>query len=453
MNSIFDIYSIGIGPSSSHTSGPMKAAYDFGSLVIDSNKKTPISSVSIELFGSLAFTGIAHGTDKALLMGLSGFLPDSIDPSFAKDETLRIKSSMDLLIKGSLSIKFDINHDLILNTGDIPDFHSNAMNFKAFDTNNKLSLDKTYYSVGGGAIVSDSAKSEPANARVAKHSYSTATELLDICSKYDKMIWEIALENEKGWFNGSIANRVTALWDVMNKSIDRGLNSNGILDGGLNVKRRAPGLYKSLSSIGAPSFNMLEAMDYVNVYAIAVNEENASGGTVVTAPTNGAAGIVPAVIKYCDVFIDSFNVDKLLQFFLTSGVIADLYKRNASISGAEVGCQGEVGVACSMAAGGLTAVLGGSNSQIENAAEVAMEHNLGLTCDPIKGLVQIPCIERNAMGAVKAINAARIAMNGTGEHRVSLDQIIQTMYDTGKDMQAKYKETSEGGLAVNVVEC
>ena len=431
----------------------MKAAREFADAALNTKGSSTLKSVSIELFGSLAFTGMAHGTDKALLMGLSGHLPDDIDPDFAREETHRIKSGKELAILGSLPISFDPETDIALNLSDSPDYHSNAMRFRAVGSAGENLLEKTYYSVGGGAIVDHENISDPQPHRDAVHQYSTAAELLAICERQEKEIWEVVLENERAWSEGSVSEKISGLWSAMDSSIERGLHTRGVLSGGLEVERRAPSLFQSLSAIGGPSPSMLEAMDYVNVFAIAVNEENASGGKVVTAPTNGAAGIVPSVIKYCYEFIDGFNIDKLSKFFLTSGAIGDLYKRNASISGAEVGCQGEVGVACSMAAGGLASVLGGTNKQIENAAEIAMEHNLGLTCDPVKGLVQIPCIERNAMGAVKAINAARIAIKGTGNHMVSLDQIIQTMYDTGRDMQAKYKETSEGGLAVNVVEC
>lgn len=451
MNSIFDLFKISIGPSSSHTVGPMSATKSFCE---DLDKNGLLSStkiIKIELFGSLAYTGKAHGTDKALIIGLLGHTPSTIDTSKIKDMVKSVQKTNTINVIGKKEISFNMDIDIIYNTIDKPDFHSNALTFTALDVNEKDVLSHSYYSIGGGTVLSENDIDKPISKFDYKYPFSTCSELLEICHNESIMIYDVMLANEK-YFNSldEIKKNVSVIWETMNDCINRGLSTKGILDGGLKVERRAPQLYSTLS---LKNNDPLNAMDFVNVFAIAVNEENASGGRVVTAPTNGAAGVIPAVIKYCYTFLESFGEKDLLNFYLTSGAIGNLYKYNASISGAEVGCQGEVGVACSMAAAGLAAVLGGSNEQIENAAEIAMEHNLGLTCDPISGLVQIPCIERNAMGAVKSINAARIAMKGMGNHKVSLDDVIQTMMETGKDMMVKYKETSEGGLAVNVVEC
>ena len=452
MNSIFDIFKISIGPSSSHTMGPMKACNKILDRIIQHQLLNRVKSIKIELFGSLAYTGKAHGTDKALIAGLHGFAPDLITPQEMQSLNDKVKKDKEILLSNSVPIPFDLDIDIIYNIKDSPRYHSNALTVHVYTYNQELLFEKTYYSIGGGAIVSDNkVQSKPLPLDYPLQ-YNNATEMLSLCKKEKLNIWDMILINEQSQMDeDAIDANIDLIWSVMNKSIENGIKTTGILEGGLKVERRAPNLFKALKN-DKTNDNLIE-LDYVNVYAIAVNEENASGGRVVTAPTNGASGVIPAVIKYGFEFIDGFNDQSLKRFFLTAGAIGNLYKFNASISGAEVGCQGEVGVACSMAAGGFVAALNGTNSQIENAAEIAMEHNLGLTCDPIKGLVQIPCIERNAMGAVKSINAARLALRTDKKNKVSLDQIIKTMYDTGKDMKANYKETSKGGLAVNVVEC
>ena len=452
MNSIFDIFKISIGPSSSHTMGPMIACNKIINRIVKHQLSDKVKFINIELFGSLAYTGKAHGTDKALISGLCGLLPESIMPEHMKKLYDEVSKKKEILILNSIAIPFDLETNIIYNTKMTPSFHSNALTFHVYTYNRQLLFKKTYYSIGGGAIVSDNKIKSKGPKINYPYIYNSASDLLALCEKENLNIWDIVLKNEKTLMSeDEIDLNIKKIWNTMDSSIQKGIVTKGILDGGLKVERRAPELFNQLSNDMSKD-NLLE-LDYVNVYAIAVNEENSSGGRVVTAPTNGASGLVPAVIKYAFEFIEGFDDESLKRFFLTAGAIGGLYKTNASISGAEVGCQGEVGVACSMAAGGLVAALLGTNNQIENAAEIAMEHNLGLTCDPIKGLVQIPCIERNAMGAVKAINAARIAMVGKGEHKVSLDDVIKTMMQTGKDMQTIYKETSKGGLAVNVTEC
>ena len=452
MISIFDIFKIGIGPSSSHTMGPMLVCNKIIDRINKHELLDEVKSIKIELFGSLAYTGKAHGTDKALVAGLSGFKSESVNPKDIKSVYQKVVDGKTLNLSDSLSIKFDIDKDIIYDTQTRPPYHSNALTVHVYGNNQHLILKKTYYSIGGGAIVSDNKiDSKPIYVKFP-YRYTSASELFKICDKNKMNIWHVILENEKSFRDeADINSKIRNLWSVMNSSIETGIATKGILDGGLKVERRAPDLFNQL--INDKSNDSLLELDYVNVFAIAVNEENSSGGRVVTAPTNGASGVIPAVIKYAFKFIDKFDDESLIRFFLTAGAVGGLYKLNASISGAEVGCQGEVGVACSMAAAGLVAALNGSNNQIENAAEIAMEHNLGLTCDPINGLVQIPCIERNAMGAVKSINAARLALKTNKKNKVSLDQVIKTMYDTGRDMQSNYKETSKGGLAVNVVEC
>ena len=452
MNSIFDIFKISIGPSSSHTMGPMIACNKIINRIVKHQLSDKVKFINIELFGSLAYTGKAHGTDKALISGLCGLLPESIMPENMKKLYDEVSKKKEILILNSIAIPFDLETNIIYNTKRTPSFHSNALTFYVYTYNRQLLFKKTYYSIGGGAIVSDNKIKSKGPKINYPYIYNSASDLLALCEKENLNIWDIVLKNEKTLMSeDEIDLNIKKIWNTMDSSIQKGIVTKGILDGGLKVERRAPELFNQLSNDMSKD-NLLE-LDYVNVYAIAVNEENSSGGRVVTAPTNGASGLVPAVIKYAFEFIEGFDDESLKRFFLTAGAIGGLYKTNASISGAEVGCQGEVGVACSMAAGGLVAALLGTNNQIENAAEIAMEHNLGLTCDPINGLVQIPCIERNAMGAVKSINAARLALKSNKKNKVSLDQIIKTMYETGKDMQSKYKETSRGGLAVNVVEC
>jgi L-serine dehydratase len=442
--SIFELFKIGIGPSSSHTVGPMRAARAFALELKDRGLLGRTAQIHTDLYGSLALTGRGHGTDTAILMGLAGEQPETVDPDLAA--MLRGKDRVCVMAGASIASPITFHRDQTLPG------HPNTLRFTASDADGVVLASELYYSVGGGFIQREGAPLDTAGHAKVPFPFQSAAELLSLADERGWPVWKIALENEKAWKSeDEIRNGVRRLWAVMRESIDRGLRTEGILPGGLNVRRRAPRLAKRLETIG--SRDPLAPLDWVNVFAIAVNEENAAGGRVVTAPTNGAAGIIPAVGRYYERFVDGADESGVFRFLLTAGIIGILYKENASISGAEVGCQGEVGVACSMAAGGLVAALGGTNAEMENAAEIGMEHNLGMTCDPIGGLVQIPCIERNAFGAVKAVNAARMAIGGHGEHKVSLDQVIQTMYQTGLDMQATYKETSLAGLAVNVVEC
>ena len=450
--SIFDLFKIGVGPSSSHTVGPINATNQFIDYLIQQKLFDQIDKIQFELFGSLAFTGKGHGTDKALILGLMGYTPTTVNPKLTKQIINDVKSEKQILLNQNKKIKFNFSNDIKFNFKDQKKFHSNAILIKAFDTNNKLIYKEIYYSTGGGFIINDKQINNQKQLKKVPYMFNSSKELLELCTKNNFYIYDLMLKNELVFnSNDKINSKIKNIWETMDASIDNGIQNSGILDGGMEVKRRASDLYNSLknSSINDP----LTIIDWVNLFAIAVCEENASGGRIVTAPTNGAAGIIPAVIKYFMQFVPNANQASINKFLLTSAAIGMLYKNNASISGAEAGCQGEVGVACSMAAAGLTAVLGGNNNQIENAAEIGMEHNLGLTCDPVGGLVQIPCIERNAMGAIKAINASRIALRGSGDHKVSLDQVIATMKQTGIDMQSIYKETSKGGLAVNVVEC
>jgi len=450
--SIFEIFKIGIGPSSSHTMGPMRAAADFAKDRESRGEMPRFSRVLAELYGSLALTGHGHGTDRAILLGLSGELPDLIEPETIEPKLAAIRGAKKLRLAGTKEIAFDEERDLLWHKDKALAAHSNGMRFTAFDANGATIATQVYFSIGGGFILREGERAAERNVKPVLFSFSSADELLKIGDERGLAIWQIALENENSWHTqAEIRAHVSRVWNVMQECVKRGLSTEGILPGGLNVRRRAPRLAKKL---GAESkSDPLAPMDWVNTFAMAVNEENAAGGRVVTAPTNGAAGIIPAVAHYYMRFVPEANDEGLFRYFLTASVIGALYKENASISGAEVGCQGEVGVACSMAAGGLVAAMGGGNHQVEYAAEIGMEHNLGMTCDPIGGLVQIPCIERNAIGAVKAINACRIAMREGGEHKVSLDQVIKTMYETGMDMQTRYKETSLGGLALNVIEC
>ena len=457
--STFDLFKIGIGPSSSHTVGPMRAAARFVSRWLqEPGRLVDVARIRAEVFGSLALTGRGHGTDKAVMMGLEGHWPNEIDPDIIPPALERIRAEKKILLGGTHPIAFDEKRDLLMNKRQKLPYHTNGMRFTAYDANDEVIATRDYYSVGGGFVVN---ADEAADDRIVAdptplpYPFHTGDELLAQCQRSGLSIARLMFENEKAWRSeDEIRAGLGEIWAAMQNCVARGIREEGTLPGGLHVARRAPALHRELSSRPEAAMrDPLTVLDWVNLYALAVNEENAAGGRVVTAPTNGAAGIIPAVLHYYDRFCPGADEARVFDFLLTAAAVGILYKENASISGAEVGCQGEVGVACSMAAAGLTAALGGTPSQIENAAEIGMEHNLGLTCDPIGGLVQIPCIERNAMGAVKAINASRMAMRGDGKHKVSLDKVIKTMRDTGRDMQDKYKETSRGGLAVNVIEC
>ncbi|MBK6728301.1 MAG: L-serine ammonia-lyase [Xanthomonadales bacterium] len=458
--SVFDLFKIGIGPSSSHTVGPMRAAARFVSRwLVEPAQLERCVRVRAEVFGSLALTGRGHGTDKALLMGLEGHLPNRIDPDLIPAALERIRKHKRIRLHGSHEIDFDEKRDLVMNKRQKLPFHTNGMRFAAFDSDGRELATRDYYSVGGGFVVNQDEAAEDrivADETELPHPFHSGAELLAECRHSGLSIAQLMHANEQAWRDAAeVEAGLDEIWAAMQACVERGIRTRiTTLPGGLHVSRRAPSLHAELSSKPEAAMrDPLTVLDWVNLYALAVNEENAAGGRVVTAPTNGAAGIIPAVLHYYDRFCPGANLAGVRTFLLTAAAIGILYKENASISGAEVGCQGEVGVACSMAAAGLTAALGGSSGQIENAAEIGMEHNLGLTCDPIGGLVQIPCIERNAMGAVKAINASRMALRGDGQHKVSLDKVIKTMRDTGRDMQDKYKETSRGGLAVNVIEC
>ena len=457
--SVFDLFKIGIGPSSSHTVGPMRAAGKFAQNLKSQNLLSQVESITIELFGSLGATGKGHGTDKALLLGLEGETPEHIDSASIDSKLQLIRQAQSLNLLQEHPIRFaESEHLLFIPKKNLP-YHTNGMRFIAFNQQQDELLRSIYYSVGGGFVVeSEAAKQDNIDAEdnvKQPYPFKSMAELLQHCDQQNKNISQIMLENEKVWRSESeIRQGLLHIWQVMQDCIQAGCEHEGILPGGLNVKRRAASLYQKLcKQQEAALLDPLITMDWVNLYAIAVNEENAAGGRVVTAPTNGAAGIIPAVLKYYARFNSRANDEGIVNFLLTSAAIGILYKTNASISGAEVGCQGEVGSACSMAAAGLAEVTGGTPHQVENAAEIGMEHNLGLTCDPINGLVQVPCIERNAMAAIKAINANRMALSGDGQHFVSLDKVIATMRDTGRDMKSKYKETARGGLAVNVIEC
>ncbi|MDQ3159836.1 MAG: L-serine ammonia-lyase [Pseudomonadota bacterium] len=457
--STFDLYKIGIGPSSSHTVGPMRAAARFVEHhLTEADRLQNVARVRAEVFGSLALTGRGHGTDKAVLMGLEGQWPNHIDPDIIPVALERIRSEKRVNLAGQHSIAFDEKRDLVMNKRQKLPFHTNGMRFAAFDAAGVEIATRDYYSVGGGFVVNQDEAAEDrivADTTRVAFPFASGDELIQRARDNEISIAQLMFENEKAWRSADeIKQGLRELWQAMQDCVARGIRNSGTLPGGLHVSRRAPSLHAELASKPEAAMrDPLTVLDWVNLYALAVNEENAAGGRVVTAPTNGAAGIIPAVLHYYDRFCPGANEQGVFDFLLTASAVGILYKENASISGAEVGCQGEVGVACSMAAAGLTAVLGGSPGQVENAAEIGMEHNLGLTCDPIGGLVQIPCIERNAMGAVKAINASRMALRGDGKHKVSLDKVIRTMRDTGRDMQDKYKETSRGGLAVNVIEC
>jgi len=430
----------------------MRAAAAFASSLREANLLAQTSRVEANLYGSLALTGHGHGTDRAILLGLSGELPDQLAPESIEPKLTAIRANKTLPLAAAKPVTFDETLDLLFHKDKTLPFHSNGMLFRAFGADGALLSGQTYFSIGGGFIVREGDSSAAGSKPSVKFPFCSAAELLRLGEQHNLAVWQIGLENEKAWHTEfEIRDYVRKIWQTMQGCIERGLATEGILPGGLNVRRRAPRLAKKLGESG--SGDPLAPMDWVNVWAMAVNEENAAGGRIVTAPTNGAAGIIPAVAQYYSRYIPGADDAGLLRYFITASAVGVLYKENASISGAEVGCQGEVGVACSMAAGGLVAAQNGANGQIEYAAEIGMEHNLGMTCDPIAGLVQIPCIERNAIGAVKAINASRIALREGSEHKVSLDQVIKTMYETGLDMQSRYKETSLGGLALNVIEC
>ncbi|OUS28569.1 L-serine ammonia-lyase [Thalassotalea sp. 42_200_T64] len=458
MISVFDMFSIGIGPSSSHTVGPMKAANRF----IDSLKQdkvfTQVNRIKVELFGSLGQTGIGHGTGKAIILGLHGEAPESVAVDNIDKILETTVASEQIILNNENSIAFPKEDAIIYHRRKSLPAHANAMTIFAFNGND-IVLEKTYYSIGGGFIVEDSEFEKEKDKALSLHAnikrpytFTSADALLTICKESGLSISSVMMANEKCLNDENyIRAELIKIWKTMYACVERGIKTEGILPGGLKVTRRAPSLHRLL--MVEKNADPLQAMDWVNLFALAVNEENAAGSQVVTAPTNGAAGILPAVLCYYDKFVKPVSDDDCIRYLLTAAAIGILYKTNASISGAEVGCQGEVGVACSMAAGALTEILGGDPKQVENAAEIGMEHNLGLTCDPVGGLVQVPCIERNAMGSVKAINASRLAMRGTGTQKVSLDKVIKTMLETGNDMKTKYKETSRGGLAVNIIEC
>jgi L-serine dehydratase len=451
--SVFDIFKVGIGPSSSHTMGPMNAARGFAELLAARDLLTRTCQVSAQLYGSLALTGRGHCTDRAILLGLEGMSPDTIDSAAVEPALQRIRTAKRLRLLGLKEIDFDEPLNLLFHTDQVLPGHSNGMRFTAHDAALQVLAREEYYSIGGGFVVRAGAESGVGAVRVEPpYRFDSGDQLLEHGKAQGLEIHEIMLARERTWRSEpEVRAGLMRIWQVMQDCVRRGFDAQGLLPGVLRVRRRAPKLYRQLMS-GDP-LSPMHALDWVNAYALAVNEENAAGGQVVTAPTNGAAGIVPAVLHYYRRFEAGADDDGVARFLLAAGAIGMLYKENASISGAEMGCQGEVGVACSMAAAGLVAALNGSNEQMENAAEIGMEHNLGLTCDPVAGLVQIPCIERNAMGSVKAINAARLALRGDGSHKVSLDQVITTMRQTGRDMSTIYKETSQGGLAVNVPEC
>ncbi len=453
--SVFELFKIGVGPSSSHTVGPMRAAFRF--LQKQNLPTQSIAKIQITLYGSLAFTCKGHGTDKALLLGLEGNEPETVDPDHITPRFLEIQKTREIKLLGTHAIPFDISKDLFLNRDKLLEYHSNGIHFEAFDAENQVISEETYFSVGGGFIVSQSEvnqESFPSLERKVPFPFQTAADLMHYCKTQNTSMANIMMENEKTWRSeAEIKSGLLRISKVMLECIERGCHNPGILEGGLKVRRRAPALYEKLQKASKNGANFSMTMNWLNTYAIAVNEENAAGGRVVTAPTNGASGIIPAVLRYYLEFCENPNEAGIIELLLTSAAIGILYKQNASISGAEMGCQGEVGVACSMAAAGLTAALGGTIYQVEDAAEIGMEHNLGLTCDPVGGLVQIPCIERNAMGAVKAVNATYLSLAEEGEHKVSLDMVINTMREIGMNMNSMYKETSKGGLAVNVPEC
>jgi L-serine dehydratase len=458
--SVFDLFKIGIGPSSSHTVGPMRAARMFALRLAHDGVAERTARVKAELYGSLGATGKGHGSDKAVLLGLAGHEPDRIDVEAVPALLQAMRSAQRITLAEGPTLAFDERNDLIFHREALP-FHANGMRFTAFDAGGVALAERCYYSVGGGFVVSDEVAADGARQKVIApdttvlpHPFHTGAELLARSAELKCSIAEVMRRNEHHWRDdASIDAGLDRIWHTMQACVERGCATPGVLPGGFKVRRRAPALHAALSANSDANADPLVVLDWVNLFALAVNEENAAGGRVVTAPTNGAAGIVPAVLHYYTRFVPAATAHGVRNFLLTAAAIGILYKENASISGAEVGCQGEVGVACSMAAGALCEVLGGTPAQAENAAEIGMEHHLGLTCDPVGGLVQIPCIERNAVASVQAINAARMALRGDGTHHVSLDKVIKTMRETGADMMTKYKETARGGLAVNIVEC
>ncbi|WP_060499356.1 L-serine ammonia-lyase [Pseudomonas sp. NBRC 111133] len=455
--SVFDLFKIGIGPSSSHTVGPMRAAATFAQALREQGVLTRVTRVEVRLYGSLSATGVGHATDRACLLGLMGQWPDRIDPTTIDSRISQVLQEHCLILDGSHPMTFEYGRDMLLLDENLP-YHPNAMSLEALDGQGSL-LCQTYYSVGGGFIVEQAEIDAPAaesNAVVLPYEFDSAAQLLALCKTHGLSVAQLMMANERAWRpEAEVREGLLRIWAAMQACVQNGLRNEGILPGGLHVKRRAARLHRSLQELGKPNVigSTLSAMEWVNLFALAVNEENAAGGRMVTAPTNGAAGIIPAVLHYYMKFNPSANDADVVDFLLGAAAVGILCKKNASISGAEVGCQGEVGSACSMAAAGLAQVLGATPPQLENAAEIALEHNLGLTCDPVGGLVQVPCIERNAIAAVKAINAVQMALRGDGEHFISLDRVIRTMRDTGADMHANYKETSRGGLAVAFVEC
>jgi L-serine dehydratase len=462
--SALDLFSVGIGPSSSHTVGPMRAARRFALSLKEIGLLEETRRVHAQLFGSLGATGHGHGSDRAVLLGLEAEEPETVNTHRAMERVSQVRADGTLSLCGSHVIAFDADNDLVLHRRETLPTHPNGMTFEAYDDSGRSLLRRTYYSVGGGFVVDEQASGSDRvveDSTEVRYPFSTGRELLDRCRESGLSIAEVMMANELSWrTHEQVRTQLLHLWDVMQECVESGCTrTETTLPGGLKVRRRAPELRARLREQeaaaregGRPVLDPLWAMEWVNLYALAVNEENASGGRIVTAPTNGAAGIIPAVLHFFTRFVDD-DEDKVVEFLLTAAAVGILFKLGASISGAEVGCQGEVGSACSMAAAAMCAVLGGTPEQVENAAEIGIEHNLGLTCDPVGGLVQIPCIERNAIASVKAINAARLSRHGTGEHKVSLDQAIKTMRETGRDMKVKYKETSRGGLAVNVIEC
>lgn len=456
--SVFELFSIGVGPSSSHTVGPMRAARRFVLNLENEGLLEAVGRVRADIYGSLALTGKGHGTDRAILVGLEGESPEEVDPSIIEEKITRIRITRRLKLLGKMIIPFEEPLHLVYHYQEQLPFHPNGMQFTAYDNNGRELKSQIFYSIGGGFIVDQDNAEKEREGRIncsTPYPFTTASELLAICNEKKMTIAELMMANESIWRSPEeIRSGLLNLWKVMKACVEHGCLQEGILPGGLNVKRRAPHICRELvrqEAEGKKDPGVV--LDWVSLWALAVNEENAAGGRVVMAPTNGAAGIIPAVMHYYMKFTENPSEEGIITFLLTAGAIGILYKSGASLSAAEMGCQGEVGSACSMAAGGLAAVQGGSNEQIENAAEIGMEHNLGLTCDPVKGLVQIPCIERNTMGAIKAINAARLALKGDGTHKISLDQVIATMRQVGHDMKVSYKKTAQGGLAVNVVEC
>ena len=455
--SVFDLFKVGIGPSSSHTVGPMRAAATFAQALTDQHLLSQTRRVEVRLYGSLSATGIGHATDRACVMGLMGEWPDRVDPTSINARIQQLRESGQLLLAGSQEIAFNWRTDLLLLDESLP-YHPNAMSLHAYGDKGLL-REQTYYSVGGGFIIEAAEAASgiaPSSDVELPYDFSSAVELLALCNKHGLRVSELMMANERAWRSDEeIRSGLLHIWSVMRECVEQGLRDEGILPGGLDVPRRAAKLHRSLWEIGKPNVitSTLSAMEWVNLFALAVNEENAAGGRMVTAPTNGAAGIIPAVLHYYMKFNPDASDDDVVNFFLAAAAVGILCKKNASISGAEVGCQGEVGSACAMAAAGLADILGATPEQLENAAEIGLEHNLGLTCDPVGGLVQVPCIERNAIAAVKAINATQMALRGDGKHFISLDRVIRTMRDTGADMHDKYKETSRGGLAVSWVEC